>query len=103
VEKTEAVPEDKIMCSPISLSKPKRKHKPTPEYESFQKQQMSNKRLKKQTEKTKEKSRRDNSESDFENTVSPEKMKLDDKVEPPVIPALVSVNSEKLVDSCKSE
>ena len=37
VEKTEAVQEDKIMCSPISLTKPKRRHKPTPEYESFQK------------------------------------------------------------------
>ena len=65
---------------------------------------MSNKRLKKQTEKVKERSRRDNSESDFEQAVmSPEKLKLEDKVETPVIPELVHVNSEKLVDSCKSE
>ena len=38
--------------SPMSLSKPKRKHKPTQAYEIFQKQQLHSKRYKKQMEKT---------------------------------------------------
>ena len=58
--------------SPMSLTKSKRKHKPTYIYESFQKSQLHNKRMKKQSEKRRndKKSREKDNAEEVEETFS---------------------------------